>query len=128
MLLGEGGVAPGGGVVGSDYVEFSEGDVGVGEGRVEADGFEKETQGVVGPEGDPVELGEMVVGAGVGGVAGDPGTLFGDLGGGLVVEGGVDHFAAPEGHKKNREKTKTCQPSAGGQAGRPTLPRLHGRP
>ena len=107
-------MTPGGGVIVAEDVHFGEGSVGGGETGVEADGFEEESEGFLGLEGHPVQLRQVVVGLGIGRLAGNLGALFFDVGPGLAIEGKIDDLFAPETHFSGL----TC----------PILPESGGRP
>ena len=89
-------MAPGGGEVVTQDVHFRQRGVGFGEGRVEADGFKKQSESFLGLEGHAVQLRQMVIRLGVGGLAEDPGTLLFDVRLGLAIQGEIDDFFAPE--------------------------------
>src|SRR5262249_62226 len=91
-------VSPGGGVVGTDRVNFSEGSMRFGECGGEADGFQQQTERFILPAAHAVEAGEITVWLGVGGFLRDPGALLVDVFLRLLVEREIDDVLAPETH------------------------------
>jgi len=98
MRLGGTGVTPGGGVIAADGVDFGQGSVGRGELGVETHGFKQEAEAVILAAFHAVELGQVKIGARIGGLSLDPGALFGHLAAGFGAEGDIHDFFAPETH------------------------------
>lgn len=98
ISLGGAGVAPGGGVIAAHGIDFGQGGVGGGELGVEPHGFEQQAERLILAAFDAVELGQVKIRARIGGLASDPGPLFGHVAARLAAERDLHDLVAPETH------------------------------
>jgi len=97
-LITEYGVTPRCPIIFPDRIDFGQGHVCLSVSRIQPDRLEQKAQRFILPPFDAVELRQVKIRLRIGGLAADPGALLGDLMIGLVAEGRVDHFFAPETH------------------------------